>query len=740
MPTQESLLKEMYKNLSKELPRDVKDVASKRSLSATMEWVRTRIEELFNDHQDIATKEIGLLIGLLILLYRRGFLKELSHDPHGFIAEFCLSLFPKQDSNKVKIDPKLLNTIFEGYDNSIWSNIALPSHPEVSIYYWMPKTELGPDPNGISLYSIISNYESQSGEETELEYTVRSDYSDDAYDEYMVKVDRKLQTQVTQPDLIFVDSILLAEYESKGVFSTFEYHLPNKLSELPIWDITSSPEIQLGKTLNGYIEAIPITRNFHCPGRGEELNVDKSSEIIDVLDTIGGGDLKKLVAPGSYLFDYFTVKHVSQTHTASQLPYSCTGRNPVPSYGEINPNDEIEITLESFVVQMGDKNPLIPMQAGRGAHIVYTLFAYLSRISIEVENTSFITAKKPENKNQRVKLEVYNSKMIENRLKDFLYNVYCYIPVIALSLDHYSSGALRDNMNFNKKWFDPCLPIESEKFQQNIVKYSKYPINSDNGSPLSCLGGFCLAIGSKSDSKAKSAEFAFQLAQEYLTKSLDEGGSIKDHSCRIDYTGRKPQDYIETPSQIAKRPHFDGWRFLEEQISETTRIFMLTTMILRVILIEIIIILREIASENSACLDAMNKIYATQCAPHDFPDHKDYYKLFKQFYTVSSIEKYINDSKKIINKAYNTINQAEREQWIEANCESLVADKNTIYSLIQSALKMAYPKVSEVDVDWEKILIKESLEYIATQFSQTLVMKVHSLCVSHGWEVELIQE
>ena len=86
-----------------------------------------------------------------------------------------------------------------------------------------------------------------------------------------------------------------------------------------------------------------------------------------------------------------------------------------------------------------------------------------------------------------IRLKIFSQNILQKRIGYFFRLLYLYVPLASLCLDHVRAGAIRSR-NFADFWFDPCLPIEAQKFQKLKIVPGKNPIRLDSAS-LSCLGG-----------------------------------------------------------------------------------------------------------------------------------------------------------------------------------------------------------------------------------------------------------
>jgi hypothetical protein len=374
---------------------------------------------------------------------------------------------------------------------------------------------------------------------------------------------------------------------------------------------------------------------------------------------------------------------------------------------------------------MGDEIPFIPMQAARGAHITYTFFAYLAGASKNKERHSFITVEKNRSEERRnICLHIYSSELIRRRIESFLRLIYLYVPVISLCLDHVRAGVVRSGALSNL-WFDPCLPIEAQKFQVEEIKLYPKPIEVTlNSASLSCLGGYCLALTDYSNAKHQTVMQGFELAKKYYD-NINKKKPPSDFNCRIDYNAsehkqeHKEISYISTPIKIAKRPNFHGWSVIEEQISNIVRQYMATAMIIRALVAEcgldrealsIIIGANHCVGVSNELLDNMTEYVRCDVVSE------------------TSIRKYLSRAKKMIKDFFVRCNAEETDKWVNSNFDDLIEDRDAILGLLQSAIKMPI-------IDKNKI-IEGITQYLAKRMSETLVNKLEALCHNAEWEVE----
>ena len=720
-----------FDKLKKELLPIIENLSEKETLDTTEEEIKKIIGRwnvaIINANsstysngtefaQDQMVRNLCSVAMSFVLLYRQRFFNELSRNPSNFIMEFFRSIIPEsaqgdKDEQRRKLEKNILSILANVTPNK-WAKIACPINPQVTILVWDKISNS--DKN--TMKSLIDDLK----EEQKKHLTIVSDMSSGTYEEYKSVIDQKLQSQIKQPDLILMDSILLAEYKSKGALYTAEYYM----SEDPNDDMSDLAEIEIAKTVNGNIEAIPITRNFHVAGYGHSF-LDENIKTILCKDKIMLSDILK----------------VDEAKGVEEAKRVCQGINPqweswlnsngVCPYSQLGGANLNNIDGQ-FVTSMGELMPFIPMQAARGAHITYTLFAYLSRAS--QEKNSFISVEKDSSgEKENICLSIYTRDLIKDRIKSLLKLIYLYVPVISLCFDQVRAGVVRAN-SLGNLWFDPCLPIEAQKFQDEEIFFKKPVQVAINNASLSCLGGYCLALTHSSDSKHHAVTQAKNLAKKYYT-SADKQNPSSDSNCRIDYDSTSHNNtqeaHIPTPKKIAKRPNFHGWSMIEEQISNIVRSYMVTVMVIRAIV-------AECHLGKTRLTPIINSYYNSDIKLSNDPVKNMNIYIEEDIVSEDSINKYLLSSKKMIMKFlsekcatsefYNVTDEQETKKWVMSNFDDLIQDRNAILGLLQSAIK-------GIPSNTKNEIFESIMEYLAVRMSETLVDKLKTLCLSSGWKV-----
>lgn len=739
-----------FDKLGKELGKIIKELSKKQSLSDTEDLIKNKIEnwckewdtqhftnlkrlkELQNNSfttdelkrklkkfdetivSPMYTMEYILIQNLcsiamsFVLLYRQRYLNDFSRNPSNFMAEFFRCVIPELKPREQEIVEKNILRKLSNIEPETWAEIARPIKPRILILIWNQIDEDATHKNN-TIKNTIKNRQADL-------WDVQPDPVGGTYEEYKSYIDRKLQSQLRMPDLILMDSILLAEYKAKGALYTAEYYIEGSLKK----KLNAVPEMDIARTVNGNIEAIPITRNFHLPGYGQFFGYQGVKKIFND----GSLQFLELVDFGHEL--PITIRNSWRECTKHGFrPFSGIDIKNLPEgQGSASNNNR------QFVTCMADKMPFIPMQAARGAHITYTFFAYLCGASTKCN--SFISVEKRKTKEKEgILLKIFSQNILQKRIGYFFRLLYLYVPLVSLCLDHVRAGAIRSK-NFADLWFDPCLPIEAQKFQKSKIVSGKNPIRLDSAS-LSCLGGYCLALTHNSDSKHYAVKEATELAEEYFQQGKVNGSD--NFACRINYNYDKnnpDHDYISAPEKIARRPNFHGWFAVEEEISNVVRQYMLTVMILRAIVVE---------SEKGKALTSDN-LKKISSYPSDIKMQNDRLLDFKEYTNKviceTSIKNYLSEAKEIVknlfegykvDQYYSKNIKSETNEWINLNFDGLIADRNAIVGLLQSELhKLESPND----------IVENRIEYLAKRMSETLVDKLQTLCRCMEWEVELI--
>ncbi|MCD4665903.1 MAG: hypothetical protein K8R68_11590 [Bacteroidales bacterium] len=583
------------------------------------------------------------IVTILIYLYKKGYLPELGRNPASFIGEIINKIIIDKDETSQQLIDEILHDELKAIKPEFWEAILRKAYIEIKILYWSDF-----DFNRESDFSLSKILEKMKGDLHENNYDLLTDeISDVDYIDYFKKVSVKFQSDFDQPDIIFIDSSYIADFKSKGAIVSIDSILKKTDYEQIINSIDKISLLSLGKTVNGTLDAIPFTRNFHVPGilqsaydkiidneTDNKFKTDYIAEFIkliklenpdqakinyNILLTIinnrkdDGNGLEKILQ--NQLYD----KSTGQEDEKITLRFYSSLFKDLGQEDILKDKDKDEITKGSVtIINMGineDEDEVadyyIPMQLAKGAHVTYTVFAYLANSSqqqismISSQNDEESEKERKEPKNERKNhydFKVTSKNDLKKNTTDFYKLIFKYVPVISLSLDQKASGILRDKQI---KWFDLCLPIESQKYQSENILFSKAPVYRYVDKPLSCIGGFVLAVNKHSKDYAGATKIIKELLKYYYWYKGSKKNNNKkeqkeqnheivhDIECRIKTESPEEEsalqkncftdtyNEIKIPNNIAKRPNSDYWKSIEEIISYVFRIHIITLFIYR---------------------------------------------------------------------------------------------------------------------------------------------------------------
>lgn len=751
------IFKELAKssNLSESLQtvkEMINDWYDPEHIKATKQKITEKLKQLDDDKVDKIIKiieesnheklgqSITIMAITIILLYRQGYLSELSHNPASFIKKIITDIFPFKELLSLEDDQLTLgfSSLLMNIASKDWQSIAHRVFAGISVMHWKD-LDLSIDQD-FKLSSILNKIMKKNIEERKAAITPQVEPG--TYQHYISKLNQKLQNRYMQPDLVLIDSILVAEYKAKGVFGTIGNFIKREeRGAIQIPGLVDKEIEQLGRTIDGYLEAIPITRNFHLPGYAKEFekkhvdiakNLDKSIDIF--IGPSGENDWEKIFenSPFANHEEYFKFENIN---TDNLEEFNSSFKN---SFNKKHHS-------KMFFLYMGDQKPFIPMQLARGAHVVYSFFAYTNGAIEEIKPFLFVS--KSEEDDQIMQINIVDSEALQEQLYYFLALIYKYVPAISLCLDQKYSAKVRENDLYFKDWFDPCLPIESSKFQSGKIEYKEQPINGVKGAPLSCLGGYCFTVTQNSDAVFDASDLALELSQKYYNAVLEKymkndlvnDNIPNDYNCRIRYNiynkallpekERKKleeleKEYRTTPKNIAKRPHFYGWHILEEQISNVTRLY-----------IAAIILYRSVVAKISKSDSKQFKIKEMPIESN--PD------FAKKYVNEDMISNYLSFTKlSVINSLINMYENNDKTKneiinWVNLNYDPLIADSNVIASLIQLGIQNdEYIKASK---NPDENRFDKFISILSKHFHETLIRKLVSSCLANDWKPEKIE-
>lgn len=713
-----------FDKLNTELSKIITALAEKKDLKDTEEKIQKILEGWPHEAgTDQMVWNICSIVLSFILLNRQKYIDALGRNPSNFITDFFKRIIPPSFCSPDIIDNEF-SKIFSKVQSEQWVRIASPLRPQITIVLWEMLDS--PEEDTSLRKSVLNIKDIEKGR-----VTIYEKFLPGTYEQYISDIDKRLRFGISESDLVLIDSVLLAEYKSKGVFDTVYYYLRDELDERE----GKLTELEIGKTDNGLIEAIPITRNFHMPGHGK----DYASDGPDICNK--NRKFSDIAVLSEQIPKNINDKWVKLRGGKAKLLFSNPGRSSTS-----NAQDNISIVFEQFITFMGREIPFVPMQAARGAHMAYTFFAYLSCTSIK--QPSFIALDEEyRRKNGGISIKVLHPQLLKNRINHFLQFVYSFVPVSSLCLEHILAAALRTHRSFKSIWFDPCLPIEAQKFQMEEIKFGERPLQTgSDDSSLSCLGGYCLALDHKADVKHSVAKIGLNLATNYFEQAnriakeyenqLDKWP--KDYNCRINYVKDSTvSGYLDTPKCIAKRPSFYGWKVIEELISNTVRQYMVTVMLVRAITDEAARLDNDYDEKDEQRQLLEQSYYNKHIPEFGTLDHvmKEYIEK-NAIISEDSIQKYLLSAKTIIKKFFleNTdvaSKVSSMEALIDSNFDCLIEDRNAILGLLRSGIEQI-----QVEVDVPGTII----EYLSDRMSQSLFTKLSAISHSAGWNFVSITE
>lgn len=535
---------------------------------------------------------IAVAMHTSMMLYRHGYMERLGQMPTNFIRDFAAILISDSGDEKSNIRAeRIVNQALQ--DDAVRGHLGSVAHPPTKdIQYVLWPAIINMDGKAVKTdVNLQPFYESQAD-------LIGADYQS-----FHLMVETSVQNSFGRPDLVLVDSIKLEEYRAKGVFDIWQHFAPP--------DIGKAPELRLGKTVNGTIVGAPLTRNFHVPAMPKvfapqdefkrktehvkrfELIKDNLSQswapepanptLLDLLTAFFQGSASIARDP---LKEYLGVCVGSEDHK----PEECRRLAAI----QMQPSPELDgVEAVPFALNMGESLPFIPMQAGRGAHVVYTFLAYVGVFNDK--SPGLIQAK--QGTQGGTTLSMYKPSLYKSRVVRFMETVTQYVPVVSLALDHMGAAALRGCSPWDKWWFDPCWPIEAIGFNSpggsvpDIV-VGKKATHVDN-SNMGCLGGYCLAMVHGGLWPYEAAKAAIEIGTELFNAGKMPVGSASNdfptNNLLVTWeeeAGSIEEGYIPLPDPIATRPQFSGWPLLEERLSFIVRTHMAAVMVVRSIAAE----------------------------------------------------------------------------------------------------------------------------------------------------------
>ncbi|MEO0646789.1 MAG: hypothetical protein AAFZ17_11620, partial [Cyanobacteria bacterium J06650_10] len=425
----------------------------------------------------------------------------------------------------------------------------------------------------------------------------------EGYDRYIEKLESRLYEKSQHYDLVMLDSVQIGEYSTRGGIDSFQRLLKNHPVHGGSLQRTNSPVLEVARTRYGFIEALPITRNFHLPARGARFSAESEgwNTLVEFLsaDQTSTGKVEHLIE----------INKTEGSGKSSHIP-----RIYLSAKHKICFSDYTADTLETEVPFLLDSEfPFfIPMQLARGNHAAYTFMAYTAnadeRRSSLIQIISPYRSETSSGASSPKSFYLCKKESLIKRLRKVFQLAFLYVPTGALCLDHQIAARLRQKES--ESWFDPCLPIEAVGFHDNnyCIKILPKPATLDN-EPLGCLGGFCLGVTKSSRDSVDAAGVALDIVRQFSElsenflrseRSSDENSGAFELfrsdwaietsaflSDQDDGTGTNESENAEylipTPKKIALRPNVNFWPILEGRISFAFRLYLAATFIFRAI-------------------------------------------------------------------------------------------------------------------------------------------------------------
>jgi hypothetical protein len=519
-----------------------------------------------------------------ILLYKKGYLPSMTQSPLNFIKDILLTTLPIQNGKKEVINNELriaLNAI----DQSIWYYINQKPYADISIVYWVnfdkcPEYTHYNLSEAIDLVSkIVKPTPKYAGYEDRF-----CDFEPDPqdslnYNSYFKKLDDILQNSFKKPDIIFIDTSLISEYKNKGVIISYDSIEKQHDHESMFWEDSL---LHIGSSLDrNTLDVFPISRNFHIPAKGQKNDIDITE---------------------------LTIAKISDSFKELYKNFSQIKNTDEQNIRKLFTKDfDKSVEIKNFIIYTLPQSKFIPLQFARGAHAVYSFFAYTANCTASQNSFIDIELTRTPSSETTFLLSLFPKEALNERLTFFYQLAFNYIPVISLILDHKYSGFVRDT--YSENWFDSCLPIEASIFQKTKIIFSKNSFKAECGNPLSCLGGFALAITHDCTNPYKAAGIMKNISSHrvpiFNTIDFDEIteqdkvviknelNKFKDQ--KVFQTIILPEqfmnkefikseileEYLKTPEKCAIRPNFKGWKELEMLISDTIRLNFISLSIFR---------------------------------------------------------------------------------------------------------------------------------------------------------------
>jgi hypothetical protein len=719
-----------------ELKKYLEAIEDKKTISEISIVLRKSFDEIGDiDSKKEAYSRMAITIILsLSVLSKLGYLKEFHKNAKEFIERFLCDFFPLLDKESIKkvvsldlatkdMPSDYLIKQLKRISENTWNKIGQSFAPELRIYFWEKL-----DKAFHSFNILIEYFRVNSKFKNIYPELVPGDYQT-----YLNTLHNKLQSRVFFPDLVLIDMVLLPEYMEKGVFVPIEHHLSGKDDLLAKIKASKGHINHLDCIFDGNLAAIPLTRNFHLPAWDKDFDRKFKEKLFEG----GQNNDAKLLEKISEIID--------KKYLNSKLFTTAERKDHGLFFSDIKSDHNLDVPL---VTSMGVNQPFIPMQAAIGAHIVYSTFAYIAGGRKSIDDPSFVSIKQ---ENGKINLDIWDQDKLEISVNLMLRCMYYYVPFLSLCADHNVAHWMRRRNSTH--WFDPCLPIEAGIFEpiDTKLEFSSIPTKGNYGQPLSCLGGYCLALSNESGAKGDAADLASSLTTNYfdLIKNNTSGITIQKHeinclSAPLFSNPDYPKEYIQLESiNVSKRPVFFGWNILEDNISEIVRLYIATVLIYRSIKEEM-----ETLYIDENCRKNAIKKYATMSSKGEEEILMDINSNIsnEHFLEKYFIEKILNEGvlkdyllKQLKDHMVKWINEQQRiigvtvfpqpGNWVDANFDTIFADRLVILSLLGWAVRQVNLTDPTKGNQEEQVL-----KFISKSMSQHLIDKLNAISSTYNWK------
>jgi hypothetical protein len=600
------------------------------------------------------SEDINSLIRHIIFLYRLGHLPVFYASPKRFLKAALLHYTVPNSSGTDGADirqwrRRILMAIDRLSPGTV-AKVRLEIPRELFVWYW---TELDATATFFSSVIKIMNGPDEGTESATIKdvwnpkaLILRANDLDNkkTYDEYLRDLSKRIYQKDEYYDLILIDSNNVDEYRSKGAIESYQLVFHGK--KVSKREKSGSRHLGIGHTVNGVLDALPVTRNFHLPGSHRKFDENPYGKGMEGLEPLFGavgkfigaanyperynGDASELISEDvrSALYEYFWAPDLNAAlrGLASGI---FNGQVSVPELSAsrsfsavLTSSDQENPKLIPFIIGFGSGYNFIPMQLARGAHAAYTFMAYTANIPLtergKIPLPSFISIQQSNGQHQDGDLPtivVVSARALQARLSKVLNLAFNFVPDGSLCFDHHFSAYVRNADPLTKFWFDPCLPIEAVSFQEDIEVLPS-PAYFEPGRSLTCIGGFCFGVSERASDASQAAlvasDFVLKLAQAAQTERNESTRNsrlrtarmaLRNNHCMLTYSdlaqlelisdeARKKGEQddklnIPTPASRAVRPNFGLWPHIEAEISDTFRLYMAALFVYRAIHFEI---------------------------------------------------------------------------------------------------------------------------------------------------------